>query len=224
MENAYADYCLYNAISVTAGERYHVTIWQMNSTKQNPVLLTDDNLVINERHGETGTGEKSATFDFVIQSGTTKMLLTTRNDKTPVVAKFVTGGALNDVGGFIESAGTVLRGKTVAIIGDSISTNGNPGSGTDTNAVELTVTAQDVGVQLSAYLTYYDVQAGLSLGGHTFTSEEIGTEVTFTPVSEDIGKMIGRPLTYNENTTTVWWEVMQRALENTTIPVCWSGA
>lgn len=116
----------------------------------------------------------------------------------------------------------ILNGKTVAVIGDSISTNGN--TGTDANVPEITIQAEDVGIQLSAYLTYYDVQAGLSLGGHTFTSSEIGTEVTFVPTESDIGKSIGLPNNYNPNTSTVWWEVMQEELGNTTIPVCWSGS
>lgn len=119
-------------------------------------------------------------------------------------------------------ASTYLTGKKVAIIGDSISTNGNTGS--YHNVPEITITSDDVGVELSAYLTYYDVQAGLTLGGHTFTSAEIGTEVTFTPISDDIGKSIGLPNNYNPNSTTVWWEVAMSELGFIPIPVCWSGA
>lgn len=225
-QKAYSTYCLYNAISVTAGERYKIAIWQMTSAKQHPVLLTDDNLAIAKSYKQTegGSGEKQAAFDFVIPTGVTKMLLTTRNDKIPTVTKYTTGSSLNSLPDLIGRVDRVLAGKTVAVIGDSISTNGNPGSGADANAVEITVTDDDVGVELSAYLTYYDVQAGLSLGGHTFTSSEIGTEVTFTPAAADVGKVIGRSLTYNPNSTTVWWEVMQKALGNTTIPVCWSGS
>ena len=116
----------------------------------------------------------------------------------------------------------LLENKVVAVIGDSISTNGN--TGTDANVPEITITAEDVGVELSAYLTYYDVQAGLSLGGHTYVSSEIGNEVTFTPVAEDIGKSIGLPNNYNANTLTTWWEVAQSELGFKTIPVCWSGS
>ena len=86
------------------------------------------------------------------------------------------------------------------------------------------ITEADVGVSLSAYLTYYDVNAGLRLGGHTFTSDEIGTEVTFTPTSDDVGKVIGLPLNYNANTVTTWWEVARKELGFRPIPVCWSGA
>lgn len=111
----------------------------------------------------------------------------------------------------------------VAIIGDSISTNGN--EGTDRNVPEIEIMQEDVGVELSAYLTYYDVQNNLSLGGHTFTSDEIGKEVTFTPVNEDVGKVIGLPNNYNENTVTTWWEVMKHELGlKKVIPVCWSGS
>lgn len=118
--------------------------------------------------------------------------------------------------------GNWLRGKTVAILGDSISTNGNTGA--DHNVPEITIASSDVGQSLSAYLTYYDVNASLSLGGHTFTSSEIGTEVTFTPVAGDVGKSIGLPANYNQNTVTTWWEVAASKLGFTPIPVCWSGS
>lgn len=117
-----------------------------------------------------------------------------------------------------------LIGKTVAILGASNDTHGNPGSGTYPNVPEIEITADDVGVELSAYLTYYDVNNSLSLGGHTFTSDEIGTEVTFTPTADDIGKFIGRPANYNSNSLKVWWLVAAETLGFTPIPVCWSGA
>lgn len=115
-----------------------------------------------------------------------------------------------------------FNGLTVAIIGDSISTNG--ASGIDSNVPEITVQAEDVGNQLSAYLTYYDVQAGLSLGGHTFDNSEIGTEVTFTPTADDVGKSIGLPNNYNDNSVTTWWEIMQEELGVQCIPNTWSGS
>lgn len=122
----------------------------------------------------------------------------------------------------LNSNGVDMTGLNVAVIGDSISTNGN--EGTDKNVPEITIEEADVGKTLSAYLTYHDVQNGLTLGGHTFTQSEIGTEVTFTPVYADIGKSIGVPSNYNPNSTTVWWEVAQRELGFNTIPVCWSGS
>lgn len=117
---------------------------------------------------------------------------------------------------------SALYGKRVAIIGDSISTNGI--SGELANVPEITIEEDDVGVQLSAYPTYYDVQAGLSLGGHSFTMSEVGSEVTFTPISTDIGKTIGLASNYNPSSTVVWWEVAAAALGFIPVPNCWSGA
>lgn len=122
----------------------------------------------------------------------------------------------------LSNNGIDMTGLNVAVIGDSISTNGN--EGTDKNVPEITIEPADVGKTLSAYLTYYDVQNGLSLGGHTFTQSEIGNEVTFIPNNSDIGKSIGVPNNYNPNSATVWWEVAQRELGFHTIPVCWSGS
>lgn len=119
-----------------------------------------------------------------------------------------------------------LEGKNVAIIGDSINTNGDYDASTNPygNVPEIVITEDDVGVELSAYLTKKDVDGGLSLGGHTFTSSEIGTEVTFTPVDGDVGKMIGKPLNYYESSVKTWWEILQEQINFTPIPVCWSGA
>ena len=224
---AYNGYRSYDNIPVQQGEKYSVYIFRKSSAKQHAVLLTDSELTILASYGVgTVSSDGWSTYDFTVPFGAVYMLLTTGQNSGEwqglTVHKIITETTLNSVPDLIKRVDAVLTGKTVAVIGDSISTNGTVG--TDANAVELTVTAEDVGVQLSAYLTYYDVQAGLSLGGHTFTSAEIGTEVTFTPVEADIGKVIGLSLTYNPNSTTVWWEVMQKALGNTTIPVCWSGA
>lgn len=121
-----------------------------------------------------------------------------------------------------QSEKTLLAGKNVAIIGSSTSTHGK--AGTNPNAVEIEITESDVGVQLSAYLTYYDVQANLSLGGHTFTTEEIGNEVTFTPTSADVGKAIGVSNNKNANDLDVWWTYIRDELGANIIPVAWSGA
>ena len=115
-----------------------------------------------------------------------------------------------------------LYGKTVAIMGDSISTNGNEGN--DYNTPEIKITPEDVGVELSAYLSLQDKNGSLSIGGHSFTDSEVGTEVTFTPLEGDVGKEIGKPLNYNANSVTTWWEVASQALGFTPIPVCWSGS
>lgn len=115
-----------------------------------------------------------------------------------------------------------FKGLKIAVIGDSISTNGNDGE--FFNAPEIKIKAEDQGVELSAYLTYYDVQGNLQLGGHTYTDSEIGTEVTFTPNSADVGKKIGLPNNYNAERITVWWEHVAQQLECEIIPVCWSGS
>lgn len=121
--------------------------------------------------------------------------------------------------------GTVdMKGKTIAILGDSISTNGDVGTGDNANVPEIKIETADVGKSLSAYVTYYDVQKGLSINGHTFASSEIGTKVTFTPSSSDVGKTIGLSNNYNPNSTKVWWEHLCEATGATPIPVCWSGS
>ena len=115
------------------------------------------------------------------------------------------------------------KGKNVAIIGDSISTNDN-NTTIERNTPEILITSEDVGKSLSAYLTYYDVQNGLSLGGHTFTSAEIGKEVAFVPKAEDVGKSIGLPNNYNSGNVVVWWEYLKERMGINPIPVCWSGS
>jgi len=118
-------------------------------------------------------------------------------------------------------------GKNVAIIGDSISTNGRLAEVRHKDAVEITIEQEDVGIELSAYLTQFDIDAGLSIGGHTFTQAEVGTEVTFTPLSEDVGKVIGLPNLYNNKNrydTKVWWDFLSEKLGYNPISVCWSGA
>lgn len=121
-----------------------------------------------------------------------------------------------------------LKSKKIAIIGDSISTNG--AAGKDKNVMEIVIDKNDVGVNLSAYVTYWDVYdwydnlTNLTIGGHLFTRDEIGTEVSFIPTNEDIGKEIGKPNNYYDNSTTVWWEYVRDKFNCTMIPVCWSGS
>lgn len=124
----------------------------------------------------------------------------------------------------VSESGNWLKGKTVAIFGDSISTNGDPGSGQYANVPELKIELADIGQTLSAYPTAKDIEANLSIGGHTFTDAEVGTEVTFVPTDADVGKIIGRPLTYNPNSRKVWWEWAAEKLKFTPIAVCWSGS
>lgn len=139
---------------------------------------------------------------------------------------------------FVLSDGySPLYGKKVAIIGDSISTNGDydPSTNPLGNVPEIVVEQADVtaGVTLSAYLTYYDlhtksgsswVEAPLTIGGVTYTAANEGDLISFVPTADDIGKMVGKPLSYNPASTIVWWEVMKDYFGFDPIPVCWSGA
>lgn len=220
--NSYSDYVAYTPIEVTPGTTYKASIFAATSSRQRPLVFVDTNYGVLTSYD--GTHNSYVSFEVVAPTNAKYALITTKADKTTT---FTTEMIVNlhDLAETVSSLEwKYLENKTVAIIGDSISTNGNPGTGTNTNAVEITIEDEDVGVELSAYLTYYDVNAGLTLGGHTFTSDEIGTEVTFTPVAEDVGKVIGLPNNYNANNTTVWWEVAKNELGFTPIPVCWSGA
>lgn len=138
----------------------------------------------------------------------------------------VTVGTLDEISERIdnieEELNCSIAGKTIAIIGSSIHTGGNDGE--HPNAVEIEIMPEDVGVQLSAYLTYEDVQGGLTIGGVTYTSSQIGTEITFTPTAADIGKKVGVPKNYNPSTMKVWWKYLIEKFGCTIIPVCWSGA
>ena len=111
-----------------------------------------------------------------------------------------------------------LEDKTVAIIGDSASTMYN------NNAVELTITEDDIGVSLSAYITRYDVAAGLTIDGYTFTEADIGTEKTFIPRTEDVGKVVGLPNNYNPSGIKPWWYQMKQYSAFNAINVSWSGS
>lgn len=101
---AYSGYCAYNAIDVSAGEVYEVSIYRQSSAKQHAVLLTDDNLVIKDSYGQgTGSGAGNGTYSFTVPFDATKMLLTTATDKTaPTVKKTVTAGTLNSVPDLID--------------------------------------------------------------------------------------------------------------------------
>ena len=125
----------------------------------------------------------------------------------------------------------LLNGKVIAIMGDSISTNGN--SGDDSNVPEILISEEDIGVTLKAYLTYDDtheqsggswVEKTLTIGGVTFTAADMGTEITFTPTADDVGKCVGLPHNYNANSVVTWWEKAALELGFNAIPVCWSGS
>lgn len=131
----------------------------------------------------------------------------------------------NEIDSILNSEEKVKDGLVIAVVDSSNSTKINR------DAYEITITEQDVGVPLAAYLTYYDyyglsgsTPVGLTIGGHTFTADEIGKQVYFTPLAEDVGKSLGLALRYAGNDDKkVWWEYLED-LGATVIPVCWSGA
>ena len=130
--------------------------------------------------------------------------------------------------------------ETVAIIGDSISTNGayDPASNPRGNVPEVYITTADIGVQLSAYVSYADVAAGLELdgsvtidgttySGHAFTEDDVGKEAVFVPESTDVDKMVGRAFTQYQASMQTWWEyasIGAGGLGFSSVPVCYGGA
>lgn len=106
--------------------------------------------------------------------------------------------------------------KTFAVLCDSIGTHGN--SGEYSNVPEIEITEEDIGVELSAYISYYDVHEGggeqgnsvapamnFELAGVTYTEQDNGKLITFTPTADDVGKKVGRVYNWNPNTLKTWW-------------------
>ena len=124
--------------------------------------------------------------------------------------------------------------KRFAVLCDSIGTHGNDGE--YCNVVEVEIGPEDVGVELNAYLTYYDVHdAGdrgkptgdakeFVIGGQTYTEADNGKLITFIPTAEDIGKKVGRVYDYNGNSMKTWWLWFAEAYNMEPIPVCWSSS
>ena len=124
--------------------------------------------------------------------------------------------------------------KMFAVLCDSIGTHGNEGD--YCNVVEVVIQPEDVGVELNAYLTYYDTHdAGdrgkptgtakeFVIGGQTYTEADNGKLITFTPTAEDIGKKVGRVYDYNGNSMKTWWLWLAEAYNMEPIPVCWSSS
>lgn len=127
-----------------------------------------------------------------------------------------------------------LNGKTFAVLCDSIGTHGNDGKWS--NVPEIVVTEDDIGVELSATVTYYDLYSdinhntgtgtftGLTIGGITLTDADIGTQITFTPTAEDVGKSLGKVFDWNGNELDVWWKLLAEHYDMTPIPVCWASS
>lgn len=124
--------------------------------------------------------------------------------------------------------------KRFAVLCDSIGTHGNEGE--YSNVVEMEIMPEDVGVELNAYLTYYDVHETangsqptgtakeFTIGGQTFTEADNGKLITFTPTAEDIGKKVGRVYNYNPNSLKTWWLWLAEAYNMEPIPVCWCSS
>jgi lysophospholipase L1-like esterase len=227
-----ANYYAYAPFAVVPGEKYKLEITQGDSSKQYPAVVVDSNYTILSTYRDTTIGEK--TFIFTIPENGAYILITTTTAAYSGTKLYKAVYSLSQNLSEISGGMFNWNGKNVAIIGDSISTNGdyNPETNPFGNVPEIVIGADDVGVTLSAYVTLYDVwtdtsmttPTGLTIGGHTFTDEEIGTEVTFTPVEADIGKMVGKPSTYNPASRFVWWEVAQERMKFNPIAVCWSGS
>jgi len=206
------DYRAYTPIPVEPGQKWRASIYGASSDMVDPILIVDENYTILVRRGE-----RNAANDITMvipKTGAYILLCTTRSHITKawqVIPQPLGAGVYP------------WAGKTVAIIGDSISTNGHYGPTNPLgNVPEIVIGDADIGGQLSAYVTYLDV--GTTVGGHTITQEEIGTEITFTPVEGDQGKVVGKPDNYNASSTYVWWEVAADTLGFTPIPVSWSGS
>ena len=141
------------------------------------------------------------------------------------------------VGGYLASliaiggarADNEFRGKTFSVMGDSIGTN-NDG---DTPA--FMITANDVGNQITSWITWYDYNNSTSdsasgttkkIGGVSITSAMVGTQQTFTPSNSDIGKTLGTPRwSYNQqNSTKPWWKILGEKLGMTlNSSASWNG-
>ena len=210
-----------DSVAVTPGMAIHVHMRGETSTKQNPVLVVDDSNLILARYGQRAQTVQD--IYLTVPAGATKLLLTHYASTSAITAVYPV--VLNQLGNILTGAYD-FQGKTVAIIGDSISTNGDYNASTNPlgNVPEIVIQPEDVGVQLSAYLTYWDVAAGLSIAGTTYTSAQIGQEITFTPTAADVGKIVGKPDNFNGSSIIPWWRIVQNTLDFTPIPVAWSGA
>lgn len=115
-----------------------------------------------------------------------------------------------------------LSSKSIAIMGDSISTHGAWGSGDLCNVPEIVIGEDDIGKSLSAYATYYDV--GTVVGGVEIGIDDVGNEISFVPTESDIGKAVGKTKDHNGNDFDVWWKVAADEMGFTPIPVAWSSS
>lgn len=218
---SHANYSRSEPIEIEHGKVYRVTIYKPSTEKYSAVAIVDDNYNILKTYNGTNAGYNNIIIEPQDTTSARYILLSSLSTRTWTI----TVDALNYLGDFAKlNAGKYdFTGKNVAIIGDSISTNGNWSvSNPLGNVPEIIVQSEDVGVQLQAYVTEFDV--GTILGGHQIVAEDVGNELTFTPTADDIGKVIGRPRNYNSSNLTVWWEIASNILGFNPIPVAWSGS
>ena len=210
-------YQAYYPVPVKEGDICIISGWYGSSAKQHLAVIVDENYGILSRYGTIPSSEEK--YQIVMPENAAYVLMTTDNtDKYVSCQKLVENETEETVGGLFD-----FKGANVAIIGDSISTNGEYSSQNMLgNVPEIVIQSEDVGVSLSAYVTYYDI--GTTVGGHEIVAADVGTELTFTPVAGDVGKVVGKPLTYNAEAVKTWWEVAQDVLGFNPIPVCWSGS
>lgn len=233
-----ANYYCYNPIPVSVGDVYRVQIHKGSSAKQNPVLITDENYMILQQYN-AGTSTLN-TYDVnVTASDAAYMLLTTVTSDYGNTKVYKRTETLNNIGSLADGL-YQFRGKNIAVIGDSISTNGHYISSGVVNPLgnvpEIAIQAADEGVSLSAYVTYYDIGVtldgsvtidGVTTTGHTITADDVGKEITFVPASTDVTdppKIIGKPANKNSASVVTWWEIVAEKYNCNFIPVCWSGS
>lgn len=218
IKTSYSGYFASYPIPVTEGDKIKAHVSGPSSQRTNALLIVDEDYGILARYGVRNA---STDYEFSCPENSAFILITAGN----------TTQRDNDTCILIEKTNVpeLVKGrfnynrKNVAIIGDSISTNGNFGPDNPLgNVPEIVIQDEDVGVALSAYATYYDI--GTVVGGHEIVAADVGTEITFTPVAGDVGKVVGKPLNNNSATINVWWEVAAEILGFNPIPVCWSGA
>jgi len=212
-QSAYNLYVASDAVQVTPGQYYRVYARQGTSSKAPCVIFTDGSYkILAQKRGVT---QAYGAIDVQAPEGAVYMLINS------------TGNYYGSYAPLNLSAGRPgmynFYGKNIAIIGDSISTNGDWKEGNPLgNVPEIVIGEADVGVQLSAYATFYDI--GTTVGGHEIVAADVGTEITFTPVAGDVGKVVGKPKNNNDPLVVTWWEVAQAQLGFNVIPVCWSGS
>ncbi len=131
----------------------------------------------------------------------------------PIYAKFDVEDIFDNDDG-IEK----FRGKTIAIIGDSIATWEGK------NTPEIEISSSDVGVTLSTYITEIDILNKLTVGNRQFKVSDIGKEIKFTPNASDIGKSVGSAKTKYGSASRPWWYWLCKKLKMNCNNASYSGS